>query len=52
VRLGDAAAPCRDTRATTCPVAGHPCLSTVEPAAVVTAVDRLTSPAQIAEAAA
>jgi histidinol-phosphate phosphatase family protein len=41
VRLGDAAAPCRDTRATVCPVPGHPCLSTVEPADVLTAVRRL-----------
>ena len=29
VRLGDAAAPCRDTRATVCPVPGHPCLAAV-----------------------
>ncbi|MBM0227423.1 HAD-IIIA family hydrolase, partial [Micromonospora sp. ATA51] len=29
VRLGDAAAACRDTRATRCPVPGHPCLSAV-----------------------
>ncbi|MGK5681877.1 HAD-IIIA family hydrolase [Actinoplanes sp. URMC 104] len=52
VRLGDAAAPCRNTRATTCPVAGHPCLSTIEPAEVVAAVARLAAPAEIAEAAA
>jgi ADP-heptose:LPS heptosyltransferase len=38
VRLGDAAAPCRHTRAAACPVAGHPCLSTVEPDRVVAAV--------------
>jgi HAD superfamily hydrolase (TIGR01662 family) len=38
VRLGDASAPCRSTRATVCPVPGHPCLSTVDPAAVVAAV--------------
>ena len=42
IRLGDADAPCRDTRATLCPVPGHPCLSTVDPADVVAAVDRLT----------
>ncbi|MEV6848036.1 glycosyltransferase family 9 protein, partial [Actinoplanes sp. NPDC051411] len=42
VRLGRARARCRDTRATTCPVAGHPCLSTIEPDEVVAAVDRLT----------
>ncbi|MER7333193.1 MULTISPECIES: HAD-IIIA family hydrolase [unclassified Micromonospora] len=29
VRLGDAEAPCRDTRAARCPVPGHPCLSGV-----------------------
>ncbi|GIM97172.1 HAD-IIIA family hydrolase [Paractinoplanes toevensis] len=52
VRLGDPAAPCRDTRATTCPVGGHPCLSTIEPAEVVSAVARLAAPAEIAEAVA
>ncbi|WP_250037503.1 HAD-IIIA family hydrolase [Paractinoplanes maris] len=51
-RLGDAAAPCRDTRATTCPVDGHPCLSAIEPAEVVAAVARLAAPAEIAENAA
>ncbi|GIF04790.1 HAD-IIIA family hydrolase [Actinoplanes siamensis] len=40
-RLGRGGAPCRDTRATTCPVPGHPCLSTVEAADVVDAVTRL-----------
>ncbi|HEX9999765.1 MAG TPA: HAD-IIIA family hydrolase [Actinoplanes sp.] len=43
VRLGLAGAACRDTRATRCPVPGHPCLSLVEPAEVVAAVDMLTS---------
>nr|WP_245730312.1 HAD-IIIA family hydrolase [Micromonospora pallida] len=38
VRLGDAAAPCRDTRAAQCPVPGHPCLSRIDPAEVVDAV--------------
>nr|WP_221381304.1 HAD-IIIA family hydrolase [Actinoplanes polyasparticus] len=52
VRLGEAAAPCRDSRATTCPVDGHPCLSTIDPAEVVAAVARLAAPAEIAEAAA
>jgi ADP-heptose:LPS heptosyltransferase len=37
-RLGDAAAACRDTRATHCPVRGHPCLSTIDPAEVLTAL--------------
>jgi HAD superfamily hydrolase (TIGR01662 family) len=38
VRLGDAAAGCRHTRATHCPVPGHPCLSEVAPDSVVAAV--------------
>ena len=38
VRLGDAGAPCRDTRATVCPVPGHPCLSAITPADVLDAV--------------
>lgn len=38
VRLGDAAAGCRHTRATDCPVRGHPCLSEVAPDSVVAAV--------------
>ncbi|WP_405434178.1 HAD-IIIA family hydrolase [Micromonospora sp. NBC_00617] len=41
VRLGDASAPCRDTRAASCPVPGHPCLSGVDPAEVVEAVRTL-----------
>ncbi|NJP33926.1 glycosyltransferase family 9 protein, partial [Micromonospora thermarum] len=35
VRLGDAAAPCRDTRAARCPVPGHPCLSRITPGEVL-----------------
>ncbi|MGK5739635.1 HAD-IIIA family hydrolase [Micromonospora sp. URMC 103] len=38
VRLGDATAPCRDTRAATCPVPGHPCLADIDPADVVAAL--------------
>ena len=38
VRLGAAGAGCRDTRATVCPVPGHPCLSGIDPAEVVAAV--------------
>ncbi|WP_306213068.1 HAD-IIIA family hydrolase [Actinoplanes sp. RD1] len=38
VRLGDAAAPCRATRATVCPVEGHPCLTGITPADVLEAV--------------
>jgi histidinol-phosphate phosphatase family protein len=41
VRLGSPDAPCRGTRATTCPVPGHPCLSAIGPGAVVAAVARL-----------
>ncbi|SDQ26536.1 glycosyltransferase family 9 protein [Actinopolyspora saharensis] len=38
VLLGDQRAPCRDTRARSCPVPGHPCLSGVSPVDVVEAV--------------
>ncbi|MEU6076560.1 HAD-IIIA family hydrolase [Micromonospora sp. NPDC047074] len=38
VRLGDAEAPCRDTRAARCPVPGHPCLSGVAPEQVLDAL--------------
>ena len=41
VVLGDQTAPCRGTRATTCPVPGHPCLSSVTAADVLAALDRL-----------
>jgi ADP-heptose:LPS heptosyltransferase len=43
VLLGDQHAPCRDTRARECPVAGHPCLTSVSPADVVEAVQKLVS---------
>lgn len=39
--LGDQHAPCRNTRARACPVAGHPCLSVVSPQEVVAACLRL-----------
>ncbi|WP_164775134.1 glycosyltransferase family 9 protein [Nocardioides pantholopis] len=39
--LGDQRAPCRDTRATRCPVPGHPCLSGVAPQDVLRALDDL-----------
>jgi HAD superfamily hydrolase (TIGR01662 family) len=45
VRLGEAAAGCRNTRAATCPTPGHPCLSTVAPQRVVGAVRLLGGPA-------
>ncbi|WP_435768329.1 glycosyltransferase family 9 protein [Nocardioides sp. SYSU DS0651] len=41
VLLGDQDAPCAGTRATSCPVPGHPCLSSVTAADVVDAVHRL-----------
>jgi ADP-heptose:LPS heptosyltransferase len=41
VLLGDQDAPCRDTRARECPVPGHPCLTSVEPADVVAAVEEV-----------
>jgi HAD superfamily hydrolase (TIGR01662 family) len=44
VRLGDPDAPCRDSRAAVCPVPGHPCLSTVDPTAVVAAVAAVSGP--------
>jgi histidinol-phosphate phosphatase family protein len=43
VRLGTAGAPCRGTRVTECPFPGHPCLSDIDPGAVVAAVTTLTS---------
>jgi ADP-heptose:LPS heptosyltransferase len=43
VLLGDQTAPCRDTRARECPVPGHPCLTSVSPADVVGAVEKLVS---------
>ncbi|WP_020659532.1 glycosyltransferase family 9 protein [Amycolatopsis benzoatilytica] len=39
--LGDQHAPCRGSRARTCPVPGHPCLDGIDPAEVVAAVDDL-----------
>jgi len=55
VRLGDPDAPCRGTRAATCPVPGHPCLSGIRPGEVLTALTLLgvapTRPPMLAEAA-
>ena len=44
VLLGDQQAPCRGTRATTCPVEGHPCLAAVRAPDVVRAVEGFTAP--------
>lgn len=41
VVLGDQAAPCAGTRATTCPVPGHPCLASVRPGDVVRVIGDL-----------
>jgi HAD superfamily hydrolase (TIGR01662 family) len=43
VRLGRADAGCRHTRAISCPIPGHPCLSEIEPGSVLAAV-RLLDP--------
>ena len=48
VRLGDPVAGCRHTRATRCPVPGHPCLSAVQPDQVVMAVQRLRAGGAVA----
>jgi hypothetical protein len=47
--LGDQHALCRDTRATTCPIRGHPCLSSIAPEAVVEAVSWLMDDAAVQE---
>lgn len=41
--LGDQHAACRATRATQCPVPGHPCLTSVRARDAVAAVERITS---------
>ena len=41
--LGDRTAACRGSRATACPVAGHPCLTSVTPREVVAAAEELLS---------
>jgi ADP-heptose:LPS heptosyltransferase len=41
IRLGNQDAPCRETRARTCPVLGHPCLDGITDAELLAAVDRL-----------
>jgi len=47
VLLGDQHAACRDTRATHCPVPGHPCLTSVSPHQIIAAVRRLTERSQL-----
>jgi ADP-heptose:LPS heptosyltransferase len=43
ILLGNQSAPCRDSRAVTCPVPGHPCLAGVTAAEVCDAVDKLAA---------
>ena len=50
VLLGDQQAPCRNTRATHCPVPGHPCLTSVTAGDAVAAVRRLAAHRQTARA--
>ena len=47
VLLGDHEIGCAGCRARICPVAGHPCLSSVSVEAVVDAVDRLAAPVAV-----
>lgn len=47
VLLGDQRVACAGTRARACPVPGHPCLASVEPAAVVDAVGLLAARAGV-----
>ncbi|WP_245713019.1 HAD-IIIA family hydrolase [Micromonospora nigra] len=44
VRLGDATAACRGTRAARCPVPGHPCVSGIDPEEVLDALRLLGVP--------
>jgi ADP-heptose:LPS heptosyltransferase len=41
--LGDQQAPCRDSRSVLCPVEGHPCLGTIDAAAIAAAVETLVA---------
>ncbi|MFI0468993.1 glycosyltransferase family 9 protein [Saccharopolyspora sp. 5N102] len=41
ILLGDQSAPCRDSRARVCPIAGHPCLTEVTPGDVLAAVEKV-----------
>ncbi|HEU4450356.1 MAG TPA: glycosyltransferase family 9 protein [Gaiellaceae bacterium] len=52
VLLGDQGAPCAGSRATTCPVPGHPCLDGVSVEDVLAALDSLPSSRELAEVAA
>jgi histidinol-phosphate phosphatase family protein len=47
-RLGLAGAACRDTRAAVCPIPGHPCLSSIDPAEVVRAVGSVAEKNEVA----
>jgi hypothetical protein len=41
--LGDQAAPCKNSRARSCPIEGHPCLSSITPAQVLLAARSLVA---------
>lgn len=47
VLLGDQQAPCRDSRATRCPVPGHPCLTSVTADDVMCSVEKLAGNSQV-----
>ncbi|MCW4355509.1 glycosyltransferase family 9 protein [Hoyosella sp. YIM 151337] len=49
VILGDQSAPCRNSRARVCPIPGHPCLDSIPPEDVLSAVARLYRTTQIGE---
>jgi ADP-heptose:LPS heptosyltransferase len=49
VLLGDQDAGCRGTRATVCPLPGHPCLTSVDAAAIVDAVEQLSPALSMSE---
>jgi ADP-heptose:LPS heptosyltransferase len=50
VLLGDQDAVCKDTRVTTCPFPGHPCLSGVTAEEVLAAVEQLAGRPALAAA--
>jgi len=43
ILLGDQAAPCKNSRARSCPIEGHPCLSSITPAQVLLAARSLVA---------
>jgi ADP-heptose:LPS heptosyltransferase len=49
--LGDQHAPCRDTRTRECTIPDHPCLTSIRPSEVVTAVEELRTHSEAAKVA-